>query len=84
MNKTLKKIWYEHCSRNMGFHDENFANELNDIQKQLDALEIIKKKTDINVVVIGDSPCFRVCNQKTFYVLTQNEFDLLKEVLKNE
>lgn len=80
MNKTLKKIWYDHCSRSMGFPDERFANELNDIQKQLDALEIIKKCCVLKENYQENSAFGLLCTSE----ITKEQFDLVKEALESE
>lgn len=53
------------------------------VYDSLKALEIIKEKTDIGIVILGDKPKIRITydGQLRFYDISQEEYDLLKEVL---
>jgi len=47
-------------------------------------LKIIKERTDIGVVILGDEPHLRTFDKSRlrFYGITETEFNLLKEYLK--
>lgn len=61
-----------------------FTKELDTIETALKALEIIKEKTDAGVVILGNTPHLRITinNRLQFFALTQEEYKLLKEILK--
>lgn len=55
------------------------------IEKSLKALEIIKKKSvNIHLLILSDSLEKYNFNLLPYRKLTQEEFDLIKKVLKNE
>lgn len=75
--ESLNKIAYSYG------YDENIKI----IEKSLKALDIIKKK-EVNVFVLLHSGNLKIYNDYCCYnekeQLTQEEYDLLKEVLKDE
>ena len=62
---------------------DQFLEELISIENSLKALEIIKERLGIGIVILGDEPKLRITfqNMLRFYDITQEEYDLLKEVL---
>ena len=69
----------EACFLLKQFRESGFAN----IESTLKALEIIKEKIDVGVVILGDKPKIRITynGQLRFYDIVQEEYELLKEVL---
>ena len=59
-----------------------FNVDINIIEKELKSLEIIKEKKVEVLWLINKS--LEDYNKNHFYELTQEEYDLLKEVLENE
>lgn len=81
--KALEKLNFE-CIRSNGIDDE-YSKELKIVEKDLEVLEIIKKKNVATFLI----PCCnnaRDYSMKTsgFEALTDKEFKLLKEWLENE
>ena len=81
--KALEKLNFE-CIRSNGIDDE-YAKELSIVEKDLEVLELIKKKNVATFLI----PCCnnaRDYSMKTsgFEALTDKEFKLLKEWLENE
>lgn len=81
--QALEKLNFE-CIRSNGIDDE-YSKELKIIEKDLEVLELIKKKNVATFLI----PCCnnaRDYSMKTsgFEALTDKEFKLLKEWLENE
>ena len=73
---ALKQAVYEHSDNTLGFPNNEYLQVLNDIAKEFKALEIIKDKK----VKIEWNSGSLFLTPATY--LTDEEYDLLKEVLK--
>ena len=80
---------HDHCKLNLGFPDSVYMKELDIIAKKLKALEIIKKK-QVDCQLFINLFISKAYNYKEYFgfiihtkynKLSQEEFDLLKEVL---
>lgn len=60
------------------------SQEIKAIEKELNALKIIKEKLDVGVVILGDQPTIRITYKGLlrFYDISQEEYEILKEELK--
>ena len=89
----LERAKFEHSQLANGFPNIEYLRELDEIEKKLKVLEIIKEKK-VDVVMLKTISDFATYNEHRIpnkvkdyvcvsdYMLTQEEFDLLKEVLK--
>ena len=84
MSKGLKAL--EQIKANRQFSLKAFEEEINTIEKELKALEIIKEKICLGGLcsALQETKNFEDYKVSYFTQLTKEEYDLLKAVLKNE